>query len=273
MFRRDTFADLADQINLPRLHLNLLRASFVRPFWFAAITGAVFTTTVFAKDEAALHYLKAGQPSAAELLAPPPLPGSAEQAADLSTVVSLSKACSSNEVALAFSEKKFSIFTFAPAIGGFLAPGKFRQTEVFFESVRQDAATIADLGKDYWRRSRPYTVEPSLAAGKLEKSYSYPSGHATEGMVLALLLADLFPDRREAILEVGRNLGWHRLWIGRHYPTDIFAGRMLAQAIVREMRTNSHFRHDFAKVKAEIGSVGAKADTSPKWVLPVNRGN
>ena len=262
-FRRDTAADLANQIHFRRMRLKLPRASFFGPFLFAALAGAIFTNTALAKDAARLHYLKAGRPNAAELLAPPPRPGSSEQSADLALVFAVSKACSSNEMALAFSEKRFSIFTFAPAIGSFLAPGKLPQTEAFFERVQQDAASAVDLDKDYWKRPRPYTVEPSLVAGKLETSYSYPSGHATEAAVLALVLAELFPDRRDAILEIGRDIGWHRVWIARHYPTDIYAGRVLAQAIVRELKASPAFRKDFAKAKAETASARSSNSMSP----------
>jgi acid phosphatase (class A) len=234
----------------------------------AAITGAVFTTTVFAKGEAPLHYLKAGRPNAAELLAPPPLPDSAEQPADMAAVVSVSKACSTNDMALAFSEKKFYIFNFAAAVGEFLKPNAFPSTEAFFEPVQEDAAAVTDEAKDYWKRPRPYTLNPSLASGKLEKSFSYPSGHATEGMVLALVLADFFPDQREAILAIGRNLGWHRVWIGRHYATDIYAGRVFAQAIVREMKANSDFQQDLAAARAEIASAAGKGGSQPRPSVP-----
>jgi acid phosphatase (class A) len=97
--------------------------------------------------------------------------------------------------------------------------------------------------------------------GKLEKSFSYPSCHATEGMVLALVLAELFPDRREAVLAIGRDLGWHRVWIARHYPTDIYAGRVFAQAIVRQMKASPDFQHDLAEAKAEIASTAQTAET------------
>ena len=251
-----------------RMNPKSLRSSLLHPFLYAAVVGVVLTTTVLAKTAAELHYLKAGQPNPAELLAPPPLPDSTEQAADLAAVVSVSKACSSNEVALAFSEKKFSIFTFAPAIGGFLTPGKLPRMEAFFEYVQQDAASLADLGKEYWKRPRPYTIEPSLASGKLEKSFGYPSGHATEGMVLALVLAELFPDRRKGILATGCDLGWHRVWIGRHYPTDIYAGRVFALAIVRELKANVGFQHDLSEVRAEIASKALTAETSSRPLVP-----
>ena len=255
-------------MSLLRMNLKLLRASFLRPFLFAAVAGVVLTTTVLAKTAAGLHYLKAGQPNPAELLAPPPLPDSAEQAADMAAVIAVSKACSSNQVALAFSEKKFSMFTFASAIGSSLAPGKLPRTEAFFEYVQQDAASLADLGKDYWKRPRPFTVNPDLASGKLEKSFGYPSGHGTEGLVLALVLAELVPDQREAILAIGRDLGWHRVWIGRHYPTDIYAGRVLAHAIVRQMRANPDFQHDLAEAKAEMASTARTAETPIQPPVP-----
>ena len=40
--------------------------------------------------------------------------------------------------------------------------------------------------------------------------------------------------------------------IARHYPTDIYAGRVLAQAIVRQMKKSDAFQKDFAAAKAEI---------------------
>jgi acid phosphatase (class A) len=40
----------------------------------------------------------------------------------------------------------------------------------------------------------------------------------------------------------------------RHYPTDIYAGRVLAQAIVKEMKKSDEFQKDFAEAKAEIAA-------------------
>jgi len=201
------------------------------------------------------HYLPAGQPDAVALLAPPPLPDSPEQAADLAEVRWVSHAASSNDIASALGEKKFTIFNFTPAIGDFFQPGKFPRTEEFFRLVQKDAATVTDSAKEYWKRPRPYTIDPTLAAGKLETSFSYPSGHSTESMVLALVLADLFPGRHDAIVAEARGICWHRVEIGRHYPTDIYAGRVFAQAIVREMKRNAEFEKDFAAVKAEIAAM------------------
>jgi acid phosphatase (class A) len=202
-------------------------------------------------------YLPDGKPDAIALLAPPPLPGSAEQAADLAEVAAVYHASTSNDIIAAYSEKKFSIFNFTPVIGEFFQSNNLPKTTAFFERVQTDAETVTDKAKDFYKRPRPYVVDPSLANGKLEKSFSYPSGHSTESMVLALVLADLFPDKHDAIIAKARSIGWHRVEIARHYMTDIYAGRVFAQAIVRQMKKNEIFQKDFAEVKAEIAAAQA----------------
>jgi acid phosphatase (class A) len=206
-----------------------------------------------------LHYLTGKKPDAIALLAPPPLPGSPEQAADMEEVRAVYHAAGSNDITVAYSEKKFTVFNFTPAIGAFFTPGNCPKTGAFFEKVQKDAETITDNAKDFYKRPRPYVTDPSLANGKLEKSFSYPSGHSTESMVLALVLADLFPDRHDAIIAGARSIGWHRVEIARHYPTDIYAGRVLAQAIVKQMAKSDDFQKDFAEAKAEITAAQSAA--------------
>ena len=201
-----------------------------------------------------LNYLPPGQPDAITLLAPPPLPDSAEQAADLDAVRAVYHAAGSNDIAAAYAEKHFTVSNFRPAIGDFFQPGNFPKTEAFFERVQTDAALVTDGAKNYYHRPRPFMTDPRLENGKLEKSFSYPSGHSTESMVVALVLADLFPDQQNGILAVSRSISWHRVQIARHYPTDIHAGRVLAQAIVRELKASPDYQKDFAAAQAEISA-------------------
>ncbi len=234
----------------PRSHCSQLRSHLSSVFLLLAV--AVAPLRAVAEEQ--LHYLPAGKPDVVALLAPPPLPDSMEQAADLAEVKAVYHAATSNEITAAYSEKEFSIFNFTPAIGVFFQPGKFPKTEEFFHGVQKEAAFVTDNAKIFYKRPRPYVVDPGLANGKLEKSFSYPSGHSTESMVLALVLADLFPDKHDAIIAEARSIGWHRVEIARHYPTDIYAGRVLAQAIVREMKKNHDYLHDFTQAKAEIST-------------------
>ena len=226
--------------------------------WLTSILfSAVVTIMPLRAAETELHYLAAGKPDAATLLAPPPLLDSVEQAADMDEVKTVYHAAGSNDIAAAYSEKKFSVFNFTPAVGVFFTATNLPQTAAFFEKVQLDAETVTDLGKDYFHRPRPFTTDPSLANGKLEKSFSYPSGHFTESMVLALVLAELFPDKHDAIIAKARSIGWHRVQIARHYQSDIYAGHVLAQAIVKQLKKSDEFKADCAKAKVEVEAAKA----------------
>ena len=223
--------------------------------WFSTALALTFALSLAAKEASSLNFLQAGKPDAATLLAPPPLPGSVEQAADLDEVRAVYHAASSNDIATAYAEKKFTVFNYTTAVGAFFQSNSLPKTAAFFEKVQLDAETVTDLGKDFFKRPRPFTTDPSLANGKLEKSFSYPSGHSTESMVLALVLAELFPEKHDAILAQARAIGWHRVQIARHYQSDIYAGRVLAQAIVKQLKKSDNFQKEFAEVQAELATV------------------
>lgn len=198
------------------------------------------------------NYLAPGHPDGVALLAPPPAPGSAEEAADLASARAVFKARTPAEEARAAKDNGLSIFLFAPAVGPVLQPGKLPKTEALFHKVKKDITEPLDTAKDHWQRRRPYQMDEQLSLEPPETSFGYPSGHSTRGTVQALLLAELFPEKKEAVLAIGRNIGWDRVLIGKHFPTDIYAGRVLGQAIVRELLASPAFQHDLAEAKAEV---------------------
>ena len=118
-------------------------------------------------------------------------------------------------------------------------------------STPHHAAAVTDLGKILLPPPAPLRHRPSLANSKLKTSFSHPSGHSTGSMTLALVFADLVPDKHDEIIAYARLMGWHRVQIARHYPTDMYAGSVPAQAIVRELKKSDGFKTDFAAAKAE----------------------
>jgi acid phosphatase (class A) len=182
-------------------------------------------------------FLATGQIHAADILPPPP-GTEAERTAAMETVRSVFHNASEADKNAAYAEKKFSVFNFTEAAGNFLVETNLPKTTAFFEKVQKDAEAVTDEGKDFFHEPRPYS---------------------TEATTLALVLAELLPEKRDAILAHADLMGWHRVQIARHYPADIYAGRELARAIVRELKKSESFQKEFAEAKAELDAAHAAA--------------
>ncbi len=197
------------------------------------------------------NYLLPGKPDGIALLPPYPRLGSGEYKADLATVQAAFKARTKVEETRATKDATLSLYIFSRAIGPFFKAGKFRKTAALYEHMKTNIGGIINLPKDHWHRTRPYDLDTNLVFGAPERNFSYPSGHSARGTVYALVLAEVFPEKREAILQVGEEIGWDRVLIGKHFPTDVYAGRVVAKAIFLELMTSPAFQSDLAAAKAE----------------------
>jgi len=62
---------------------------------------------------------------------------------------------------------------------------------------------------------------------------SFPSGHAAFSFMMATLLALWFPRYRFIFFIVAGFVGWTRIYLGLHYPTDVIAGSLLGYGITK----------------------------------------
>ena len=87
------------------------------------------------------------------------------------------------------------------------------------------------------QRQRPlYFLE---MASKLSKGPgeildpSFPSGHAVYAFMMATLLAHWFPRSQIIFFLLAGFIGWTRIYLGLHYPTDVIVGGLLGYGITR----------------------------------------
>ena len=64
---------------------------------------------------------------------------------------------------------------------------------------------------------------------------SYPSGHATQAFYLAHKLSALFPDLKRSFYELADMVAISRIERGVHFPSDISAGKLLANKLAGEV--------------------------------------
>ena len=121
---------------------------------------------------------------------------------------------------------------------GVLTASELKKARVLAARVFAKAGIAVYYFKNHFKRPRPYITDESLSPciSKVRNSYmSYPSGHSAAGYALALALAKKFPYKKDLILQQGLKIGENRLIGGVHHPSDVVAGRKLAEQVVRGM--------------------------------------
>jgi len=61
---------------------------------------------------------------------------------------------------------------------------------------------------------------------------SFPSGHAATGFALATVLSQWYPKWTAAWLALAAVVGWSRIALGSHFPSDVLGGAVLGVAVV-----------------------------------------
>jgi acid phosphatase (class A) len=192
---------------------------------------------------------------AIRLLGPPPLPGSDAEAADRAGV---RQSWTVDRIAQAKRDTEFDAFlAFSPVLGETFAAAAFPATNRVFEAVGEAMGAPLSAVKAHWARKRPFVIDPALPTcvavnDDLRNNGAYPSGHAVAGWAWALILAELLPERADALLQRGREFGESRVVCGLHWPSDNVASQVFGAALLARLRGDAAFRSLVEAARAEF---------------------
>jgi acid phosphatase (class A) len=213
-------------------------------------------------------YLAKGEhPDSSMLLQPPPAAGSVAFALDEELNLEFLKLRGSARWKLAAEDAKTrfpdAAGTFSCALG---VPITEQDTPSAYIILRR---SVIDVGmsvrpaKKRYQRARPFVVNEQpvctpTALKYLKKDGSYPSGHTTAGWAWALILAEIAPDRTDAVLARGWEFGQSRAVCNVHWQSDVTQGRVIGAAVVARLHANADFRADLELAREEVAAVRAK---------------
>lgn len=200
-------------------------------------------------------------PDSLALLPPPPQAGSAAFARDEEVSKAMTMAPDTPRYKRAASDANlhFAQLSQVYACASGVAPDK-EKTPALYRLLHR---SLVDVGlstykaKNHYQRTRPFVAHSNTTCtpgdeAMLRKDGSYPSGHSALGWGWALLLAEIEPDRADAILQRGRDFGQSRLVCNVHWQSDVDAGRLMASATVARLHADPIFQEDMSAARAEI---------------------
>ena len=189
------------------------------------------------------------------ILPPPPANDSAQTKAELGEVLMLQVTRTPEMEARAVADAEENVWRFADVMGPNFNKEKLPKFSAFFDRVVETEGAVVDPAKDVWKRPRPHQLSDLVKpAVKLSSSGSWPSGHATVGTMMGIILADMVPEKRAEIMARAAEYAHNRVVGGIHYPSDVEMGRISGSVIAAVLLNRDDFKAEYEVAKAELRS-------------------
>ena len=205
----------------------------------------------------------ADRPDLTQVLAPPPEPGSPRDRANAEIFHQTRALEGSDRWALAIHDVRGDMYDhFAAALGVRLTEAEAPILTALLHRSGNDRSVVG-VAKDHWGTRRPYigTDLPICEAKSdhLAGNPDYPSGHSAHGMHVAMVLAELAPQRADALYARGREFAESRYICGSHSYSAAEAGILSGAVIYGAEQRSETFRRDMEAARAEVQAALVRA--------------
>jgi acid phosphatase (class A) len=212
------------------------------------------------KTPRAAPFVTAAQLDMKALLPSPPATDSETTRRDLVELYYIEESRTAAQIAAARAdEAEEDIFIFRNVLGDKFTSAALPVTAALSSRIRANEGVIVSPAKNFFRRTRPYHLDPTLKPVCKVKppgaDYSYPSDHSTIGYLEALTLVQIVPEKRDAILARADDYAHNRIVCGAHFPSDPVASRLVAYAMIGLMINNPDYKRELEAARAETRRV------------------
>lgn len=188
------------------------------------------------------------------LLPPPPAQDSLQTRGEIKELLQIQKKRTKEQEAAAQGDVEKSVFRFADVLGGKFAKDNLPLTAALFDRVLAEAKAVVKPVKVFYNRPRPYMADKDVHPCVKEEDMgeSYPSGHATAGVAMSVVLAAMVPEKKGEIFARGRAFAYNRMVAGVHYRSDMEAGILSGTLVAERLLEDASFAKDLAQAKKEL---------------------
>lgn len=211
-----------------------------------------------ARAEDAAPFITARDLDLTRILPPPPADDAAATRAELGELLAIQVTRTPAQEARARTDVVEDVWRFADAMTPAFVPERLPRTAALFARITATEGAVVDPAKEVWTRKRPHQLSDLVRpAVKISNSGAWPSGHATFGTLTGIVLANLVPERRAAIMARAYEYAENRIVGGIHYRSDVVVGRIAGSVIAAMLMERDDFRAAFAEARAELrGALG-----------------
>ena len=150
-----------------------------------------------------------------------------------------------------YAENRKQLFYIASAVGDWYNNDNLPATTELLLNCIQDIRATEFRLKRFFKRPRPYHLEPKLQPLARIQSPSFASGHTLWAFTEAYVFSEIIPEKREQFLKAAEEVRWSRELMGIHYPSDNEASRVIGWYLLNYWYHNSQFVADLEKAKIE----------------------